>query len=171
MTNATKKIKVENATDAEIARFLSWSGLDVPADADRNRLLAMLSSISEGKTIQVIDEPGAGEGQEVRTGDVVAERSGLNKTPPSPDDEKAWKAWLQEKVSIQIDTEDKPGGDDPLPVKHDGRTIFIPRGKTVKVARKFVKILEDAVAVRYDNDDNEGLVNKRIIKTIPWRYA
>lgn len=171
MNDKMKRINIDKATDAQIANYLSWSGIDVPADADRNRLLALLSNIVDGKTIQVIDEAGAGEGQDVRTSEVMAARSGASKTPPSPDDTKAWKAWLQEKVTIQIETEDKPGGNEPVPVKHDGRTIFIPRGEPVQVARKFVMILQDAVAYRYDNDETNGLVNKRPLKTIPWRFA
>lgn len=54
------------------------------------------------------------------------------------------------KVRILIETQEIPGGDQPVPVSVNGRAMLIPRGKEVDVPVHFVEALKNAVRDIYD---------------------
>jgi hypothetical protein len=56
----------------------------------------------------------------------------------------------EKKVYIELQTSDAPGGDQPQFVQVNGRSILIPRGQRVQVAKKFVEALKNAVTEVYE---------------------
>lgn len=50
---------------------------------------------------------------------------------------------------INIPANDKPGGQDPVPVGVNGTVIALPRGKDIQVPVEYVEVLKNAVAYHY----------------------
>lgn len=75
---------------------------------------------------------------------------------------------------ILIPNEEKPGGEEPVPVGVNGRSMFIPRGQPVEVPEEYVEVLENAEAYVYEPYDGNGLGGlkpPRAVKSYPFSYA
>ena len=170
MTKKNTRIPLAEATTAQLMEFIQFSGLEIKETASRDEALATLGAAGI-EHIQFVTATPAGEGQDQRIDDLRAKRSGVLDEEPDPADVEAHTKWLNQKVQIQISTEDKAGGDEPVPLKCNNRTIWVPRGKPVMLARKFVHILANAKRTVYDHDDQDGLKNRREVPAFPWHYV
>jgi hypothetical protein len=80
-------------------------------------------------------------------------------------------------VRIQIHAQDKPGGDEPVPVGVNGKLIWIPRNKPVFVPEAYVEVLshaEEFIYAEYNPDANNGLGGlpvPRTVKSYPFSFA
>ena len=77
-------------------------------------------------------------------------------------------------VRILIQRTDEPGGDRPVFVSVNGIAIWIARGKTHEVKRKYVEALDHAVKIVYDQEEVDGKPVGRTAReahTYPFSYA
>lgn len=75
---------------------------------------------------------------------------------------------------ILIPNEEKPGGEDPVPVGVNGRSMFIPRGVPSEVPEEYVEVLENAQAYVYEPYSGEGLGGlkpPKVVKSYPFSYV
>lgn len=80
-------------------------------------------------------------------------------------------------VRIMIHSQEKPGGDDPVPVSVNGKLIYIPRNKPVYVPEAYVEVLshaEEFIYAEFNPDVNGGmggLTKPRIVLSYPFSFA
>jgi hypothetical protein len=75
---------------------------------------------------------------------------------------------------ILIPNEEKPGGEEQVPVSVNGRRFDIPRGQVVEVPEEYVEVLENAQAYVYEPYSGEGLGGlkaPKVVKSYPFSYA
>ena len=77
----------------------------------------------------------------------------------------------REMVTILIPNEEKPGGEEPVPVAVNGKLMYIPRGEPVPIPRPYLEVLQNAVQDIYsefDGDDLGGLKTPRRVHSYPF---
>lgn len=80
----------------------------------------------------------------------------------------------REYCRILIPNQDKPGGEEPVPVGVNGRVMYVPRGEPHDVPVEYVEALENAVEFIYEPYDGNGLGGlkpPRTVKSYPFQYA
>ena len=79
-------------------------------------------------------------------------------------------------VRVLLQTSDKAGGDQPVPVGLNGVVMLVPRGEPVWVREEYVEILKNSVEMVYDEYDQArnmmgGLDAPRFVSGYPFSYA
>lgn len=75
---------------------------------------------------------------------------------------------------VLIPNEEKPGGEEPVPVSVNGRLMYIPRGQPAEVPEEYVEVLENAQAYVYEPYTGEGLGGlkpPKVVKSYPFSYV
>ncbi|MBF0175715.1 MAG: hypothetical protein HQL63_02530 [Magnetococcales bacterium] len=73
-------------------------------------------------------------------------------------------------VRIHLQRSDGKGGDRPVPVAVNGSLMLIPRGKAVRVPRKFVEALQNAKTTHFEQDEH-GEFHPRETLSYPFSFA
>lgn len=85
------------------------------------------------------------------------------------------KGVMRECVAINIPEQDKPGGQEPVPVAVNGSQMWITRNKKVVIPVEYVEVLENAEQFIYpetrDGLNEEGLGEPRVVKAYPFSYV
>lgn len=99
----------------------------------------------------------------------------IQRRPASPERLNENKEVIHE-VRIQLQTTDKEGGDQPVPVGLNGMVMLVPRGRPVWVREEYVEILKASTELVYPEYDQEknllgGLGEPREVMSYPFAYA
>ena len=155
------RIALEDASLEDLRAFALIMGLDVDGRATRDSLLGKISASGwQGKNIPV-----------AKAETPKAEQQGKGNRP-APYKTKG----KVEYFGIRIDTQEKPGGDEPVPVSVNGRALFIPRAVGVAVPDHIIEVLEHAEEMVYPETDEVGpgnmggLKNPRIVRSYPFSF-
>lgn len=70
-------------------------------------------------------------------------------------------------VVLVIAKEEKEGGDEPVPVSHNGAAMWIPRGQLVEVPYRYYDTLMKAVKMIYTQIDAAGTLQGREVPAYP----
>ena len=164
----TVKIAFADATDSQLYDYVTGTlNLDVPQTASRSVLLAKLAQATTAREIEVevTEKRKPGRPARDKADDAEDEDDApiAKKTPEELALERA-----NEKIKIEIPSQPSAGGDEPVPLSVNGRVFFIPRDKTVEVARKYVEVLENAVQYIYPENDASGLGEPRKVPMYPF---
>jgi hypothetical protein len=193
MASTPQKVAVKDATDADLYTHAAVTlGLQVEPDMPRSRLVAALGQAGVGSDdmIEAVRKPVA---------HVAAKKPAAKAAEPAEpeeddedldlleDDERVRRLRardkrrqaanaraLDEEVLLTIPIQDKPGGDEPVPVGHQGRVIWLTRGELISVKKKHLRILERAVEFRYEWDQKNplgGLTPPRKVHSYPFSMA
>lgn len=79
------------------------------------------------------------------------------------------KASGEKMVRIMIPSEDKPGGDQHVPVGNNGSVMLIPRNLECDIPYRFFTVLRDAVREVYDPLPEGGLGPARKVPAYPFQ--
>jgi hypothetical protein len=139
----TKKIPLADAGASDLATFAGVNlGLDVQSGASAAKLRAAIAQAGYTKDFIEIeaDEPSA-----------PTQRFAMLE-PTSINDAKM--------VTVLIQSQPGPGGDQPVPLGCNGSHIWVERGKPQTIKAKFFESLKHAVVWQYDPDDKQGVKTK-----------
>jgi hypothetical protein len=75
-------------------------------------------------------------------------------------------------VKIRLHAQDRPGGDEPLPVSVNGLAFYIPRGEPCFVPEKYIEVLKNAQEDVYESyaGGMGGLGEARRVPSYPFSY-
>jgi len=156
MTEPNRK-PLRNCTAAEMDRLCRMLHNLEPDSAERPSLLALLGSIG------------------IKQDDVVTIPAHTNVPSAMPDEAPSpiTENTADQFVDIIIDAQEVAGGDEPVPVQHNGSCIWIPRGEPVPVKRKYVEILRHSLRVVYDplKGPMGGTAPPREVPNYPFRVV
>jgi len=158
---AMKKVLLIEATAAELREFArdALGMQDVKDTSNKATITAQITSAWEHDYIlvaPVVDET------------MAARRSTKNAiADETPDNH-------PEKVMLNIQIMDEPGGDRPVEVAVNGRAMLVPRGKDVEVPWPYYLVLRDAVQYFYDpmpvGDGQSGGINPIARKVLRYPF-
>jgi len=136
---------LETLKKTELQSVASQMNLSLPGNATKDDILDAIIAADEGNGIPapapvkdvVSDEEAAKEGQ-------LVERDAHGRDRPM--------------YRLTLNSDDKPGGDSPLPVGVNGYVWTIPRDMEVEVPESVVDVLKDAVFTVMEKvgEDDEG---------------
>lgn len=130
---ATKKIPLTEATATQLAEFaentLGLEGINYRQGADSIRSKIAVAAYDKDY-IEV----------------EIAEADVKRIDPPQPVGERRM-------ATISIQTQDTPGGSDPVPVAVNGKQMFITRNKDVTIPWEYYHALDNARKLVYEIDD------------------
>ena len=74
---------------------------------------------------------------------------------------------------ILIPMEDKPGGEEPVPLSVNGVAMYVPRGEPCEVPEEYVEVLEHAIMFRYEEYTSGigGLGRPTEVLATPFSFA
>lgn len=156
-----KKIEIEKATVEELRTFATVVlGLEVDGRATRDSILGKMAAAGYGVAHITLPEAAPEGPPEHRAGRAF-------NTRPAKDGGK--------EIRIRLHTQEKPGGDQPVPVGVNGSMILVPRGEDIWLHEKFVKVLENAVEEVYQEYSDDGglggLNEPRRVPSYPFSYV
>jgi len=154
---ATKNVKIEDATASELAAFATmYRGIELPAKLNKQQIVAKLKATGfEDDEILVHVEDAPHVTQRVEP------TKGGSKSPNLQSGEKPGRYVT---LSIQSTERDK----DPQFVSVNGVNLFIPRGKTCRIAYRYFHALQNALRGEYDQDEKTlALTEHRLVPTVP----
>ena len=61
-------------------------------------------------------------------------------------------------VVIRIQSQNEPGGEQPVPVGVNGSVMLIPRDQDARIPRSYYEVLKNAVVDRYEPEIVNGLM-------------
>ncbi|WP_422028171.1 hypothetical protein [Roseovarius sp.] len=160
-----RTLKIEEAAPAELREFaktILQLDLDGREGADKLR-----SKIKEAgyhaDTITLFDMASADV--KAAQADSKGRRTFMKKDAAGKD---------REYVKILIPTQEKAGGEEPVPVGVNGRIMYIPRAEVVEIPVEYAEVLENAeefIYEPYDGNGLGGLKPPRVVKSYPFQYA
>lgn len=151
---------IAEATIDELRQFaLIALGLEIEGTENRNVVLARMRDAghnpdAEGYRIATFDHPSPAGNNKGDGGREFREVEG------HPDGGR----WY---VPINIAAAPVEGGDRPVPVRVNGRTMLIPRGKRVMVPEEYVEAIRNASETVWDMTEH-GLSNPREVPSYPY---
>lgn len=156
----TKTVPISQASTAQIREYGALvMGLELSPKWNRSQLLSKMQSAGfDRDEIELIDH-----------GSAVQERPEVTPEAATVTDTKG-----REYVRVLIATEDKPGGDEPVPVSVNGKCMWIPRGEEVPVPKEYFLVLQNAVQFIYpefDGEDLGGLKQPRKVQSYPFTMS
>lgn len=155
----TLSVRVDDATAAQLRAFAQVAhGLDVPARANRDRILAIISAagVEIGEAIEIPE--GALVGEEaaapaaVKARAAALEPDAFGAQMAMPDD-------IAKAPRISVMIAKQKGGIDPVPVGVNGYVISIRRGQRVSIPLPHFEVLQaHAVELEYPIDDSGNII-------------
>lgn len=136
------KLPLDNATDDQIRDFAETMQVDTSDAKDRAGLIALLGLVWDQPHISVdmpADEDALVQDQGVDMPVREEMAGGIGENDP--------------KVRLVISKTPMPGGNDPVPVGHNGRTVVIQRDVEVNLPYRFYLALLDAKREDVVQDD------------------
>lgn len=157
-----RKILLAEATADELRTFGHvFLGLEIKGNESRNVMLGKLSEAGYTLPFIQLTDP------VVPTGATTMDGPRSIRTRPDGVRE----------ARIVVHVQDRPGGDQPVPVGVNGRHMLIPRGEPVFVPEPYIEALDHAEEYVYDEYDPDldgglgGLSQRRTVKSYPFSYA
>lgn len=149
-----KRKSAKDATPEEVRQYARFNGLEIDAGAQKQTVLDKMKLAGfnvEEITVFETQKPQASDGG-----------SGTFKNADGKDC-----------YMIFIPEEDKPGGQEPVPVGVNGSVMLIPRGKDVPVPVEFVLALRNAVMDIYDpvTEGYGGIRKPRHVPAYPFQIV
>ena len=148
MSNTISVEELETLKKAELQSVASQMGLSLPGNATKDDFIDAIVAADDGSGIPAPVDSGAGnhdagQGDGAMAGEVV-ERDAHGR------DRKMYR--------LTLNSDDKPGGDSPLPVGVNGYVWTIPRDVEVEVPESVIDVLNDAVFTVMEKvgEDDEG---------------
>jgi hypothetical protein len=160
-----KKIAIGEATAEQLREFATVAlGLELGGRENKQMLAGKIAEAWAQDHILISDAKAP-----IPTGGPSPVGGAFNRRPrEAPGGEEG-----EFEVRIVIQTTDRPGGDEPVPVGVNGRMMWIPRGEPVWVPEKYVAVLnaaEEHVFEEY-KEGLGGLKKPRAVKSYPFSYA
>lgn len=172
----TEHVKVEEASREELFAFAkNILQLDIDGRATKDTLLQKISAagwkkptipslVSVNNPPPVHDDglPMPYKVETVRVNDISNKNAGER---------------TRRYFALRIETNDGPGGKEPVSVSVNGRGIYIPRGVPVAVAEEYVEVLQNAVQLSYPENkdvgphDSGGLKNPTEVPRYPFSFV
>lgn len=157
------KIAVAEATAEQLRAFASMTlGLQLTGRETKSAMIAKLSEV--GYAVPFIHLPDAGVEPQFTDRGSRPFQSRMGKFNGEPCEER----------QIVIHTQDKPGGQEPVQVGVNGRTMLIPRGVPEFVPVPYIEALENAreyVYAEFTGEGLGGLGKPREVLSYPFAYA
>lgn len=157
----TKQVPIKDATATQLKQFARLHlGLQTPQSESRDKLEARIREVHADTTIPV----------EVEDDAAAAPPVGAPPPPATPAQEAVVEAKARKLERIQIARQDGNGGDRPVPVSVNGKTMLIPRGEPVAVPEEYAEALRNAKQTVYDKNSDESLGEAREVPAYPVSY-
>jgi len=158
-----QRIEIADATAEQLRQFGSIIlGLQLGGTENRQTMIAKFSEAGYGPDF-------------INLGDPATAPVG------SPKEGGAFNSRLNERgdteVRIVIHKQDKAGGEEPVPVAVNGRSMWMPRGVPHLVPETYVEVLDHAIEKIYpeydpsENGGRGGLGEPRLVHAYPFSYA
>ncbi|GAB5434794.1 MAG: hypothetical protein EpisKO_41640 [Epibacterium sp.] len=165
-----KRVMIEDANEKQLRDFVTiLMGLEVKADATKDEMMNLLEvagyHLPDIPTMQRADDA-----------PLFSDATGA---PRPRTFTHKFGGKERECVAIFINQEDKPGGEEPVPVSVNGVQLWVPRGERCVIPAEYVEVLENAEKFVYAPlsasatmaEMEQGLREPRIIKEIPFSYV
>ena len=141
------KIDISTASPTQLAEFAQVHlGLDVNHRMGKDAIRAKMAAV--GFT-----------GSEIEVKDPETAAPSFNPAVPRA---------ARKYVRIIIPNQSAPGGKDPVVVGVNGVVARIERGKEVDVPEEYVHVLENALTVQFEKDENGRPINPTMVPTHPF---
>lgn len=144
-----KTININEATAPQLVAFaqshLNIEG--VSTSMAKSAIIAKMRAVQYDKDTIDVEDPARGEVKQLAEGAHEGERM----------------------IKIMIPSDDKPGGNDPVPVGNNGSVMLIPRNDECLIPYRFYAVLKDAVREVFDPLPGGGLGPARKVPAYPFQ--
>ena len=141
MSDTTKEVKIADATADQLREFGNlYLGLAFDRDTPVDVMRTQIGKAVQKSTITVGIDPKP----RVRPREAAAQSDG--------------EAVQSDYVVIRIQSQNEPGGEQPVPVGVNGSVMLIPRDQDARIPRSYYEVLKNAVVDRYEPEIVNGLM-------------
>ncbi len=172
-----KMIPLADATTEELMTFATVVlALEIPEKGrnTKTKLTALIKQAYNGdmltipvpegaEAVQAKPTPGPAPSGAKSEGDAPEHVQEMEKNPDDPNHPS------NVMETIFIDSNEDPGGDQPVWISVNGQGIWVPRGKEVDLKYKFIHVLENAKRTVYEQIEENGPLVPRSVDAYPWR--
>lgn len=173
-----EKVKIADASVDQVRRFARVDlGLEIHENANKQGIVGKMREAGYSLDFVFIDaqaEPPTPSGANLRPGGPrqirprIRVENGEEVRVLDPETKEP-----QSEVCLQVHTQDKPGGEEPVFISVNGRGMWVPRGETVWIPTSYAHVLENAkeeVYEPYNGEGNGGLRPPREVQSYPFSY-
>ena len=145
-----KTVAIENATDDQLRTFAAENlGITLKDTEKRPALLARIRGAWDKPEITVSDvepiQPKAKQAENANTGS-------------------------DEFVTVLIERQEEPGGEEPVFLSVNGRALWVPRGEPARIRKPYFDVLKHAVKTVYEQTGTDE-IRSRNVPMYPFRIV